>query len=275
MTLDDDQRLVIEKVLSICFPNLKKDKITIDSPDSRGNGFLSTISFVDITSESEVLNLVIKLSHQREDIRNFINPTAVFEREAYFYTTFYTAIREHQNEKSVISGGFSSIPRCYGTYIENKTEAIVLQNLKKLGYTLWDRQKSMDDCHITTVLEEYGQLHASSFALRKQKPQQFEDITSCLKKSDIFADIINQTGVLPTYYVRLEQVSQLLENKGRKEDAQKVKDFAKKIPEVLLNYGDPEDRYSVVLHGDCWSNNIMFFYEVSIVRIPILKNNTS
>lgn len=266
----DDKRLIIEKILSICFPNLNKDNFAIDSPDTKGDGYLSSISFADVTSEGKVLQLVIKLSHQTEELRNFINPTEMFEREAYFYTTFYSAIKEHQKEKSV-NCGFSSIPKCYGTYLENKTEAIILQDLKKLGYKLWDRQQSMDSYHLTKVLEEYGKLHASSLALRKQKPQQFENITSCLKESDIFADIVKQTDAVHIHYARFEQVIKLLENNGRKEDVQKVKEFTKKIPDILLRYGDPNDKYSVVLHGDCWNNNMMFFYEVNAAKFSCLQ----
>lgn len=265
MSADDKNRAFAQKVISNCFKDIESENVKLDLPDTKGDGYLSSLMFAEVNYKSKVYHLVIKVAPQNEERRNFTNAKNIFLREAYFYTTIYPAMREHQKEK-LVDHGFSSITRCYGTCLKDKSETLILQDLKKLDYTLWDRKIPMDQYHVTKVLEEYGKLHAASFALRNQNPERFQNITDCYRESDILVDIVHLSKALDIYDSRFKQTAEMLSCKGYEREAQKIENFRKKIPDILLKSGDRNDIYSVVLHGDCWCNNMMFSYgKVSIL----------
>lgn len=262
----DTERELIENILSHCFKGLdpKNSKISIHSPDTTGDGYLGMILSVKLNFNNKAYDLVVKVSHQNPEKRKFIQPKPVYSREAYFYTEFYPAIEEYQKQKLGYQL-FSSVTRCYGTYFGDNAEALVFKDLKVAGYKLWNRKVPMDENHISMVLEEYGKLHASSLAMRHQEPKRFKELTQCLFGPDVVADIVSNTVGLDVYDKMFTNIVKMLEKEGLEEAAKRTHAFRKEIPDVLLNYADQEDPHSVVLHGDCWCNNMMFLYEVSVV----------
>lgn len=265
MSENNKQYLFVRKLLSLYFKGVDNNDIKIESPDTKGDGYLSSILFADVTCKNKIFHLVIKLAPHREEQRSFVNSRELFRREVHFYTSIYPTIKDHQKEKRV-HNGFSSVVQCYGTSLEDKNEALVLHDLKKLGYKLCDRKKPMDEHHVAKVLEEYGKLHGASLALRNQDPQRFRDITDSLNKSDVLADMVHLTKSLEIYDCRFQQTAEMLKSKGFEKEAEKINKFRAEIPDIMLNTSTPNDVHSVILHGDCWCNNMMFKYEVSIFK---------
>nr|CAI5850691.1 unnamed protein product [Callosobruchus analis] len=71
---------------------------------------------------------------------------------------------------------FRSYPKYYMCLELPQREIIVLQNMKMSGYELHDRQKTMNFEHTKAVLQEYGRLHAISFALRDQRKATYDSL---------------------------------------------------------------------------------------------------
>lgn len=267
---DNSEHQFIENVLRRCFNDYSN--YTLHSPDSVGSGYAATMLFVKVNCKNKVLHLVIKRSLQDEDKRKFIDPKPMYEREAYFYSVFYPAITEYQIEMTGYQM-FSSIAQCYGSYFEDKSEAIALEDLTRDGYKVCDRKVPMDEYHISLALKELGKFHGISLAMKHQDPQKFYELTSPLRECSFFVDTVRQTLGVEIFDQRLQLIAESLKNDGRREDADKIDLVRKDIPDILFRYTDPKDSHSVVLHGDCWLNNIMFKYEVehcALVKLNII-----
>lgn len=263
MSVCIEQRSLVQRILSHCIRDLQVDvdKLSIDSPDTKGDAYIGTLLFIKV---NEAINFVIKISTEDADRRRFIDPAPLFERERYFYTVFYPAMEEYQKEK-LGEQLVSSVPRCYGTFFEQQIEALVFEDLKEAGYKLWDRKVPMDESHVSLVLEEYGKLHAVSLAMRHQNPELFRRVTDCIKGSDVFSNIVRKVRV-SSYDKFFERAVMLFKNRGHEEVAKRLNNFRDEIPDVLLRYAGQSDAQSVVIHGDAWCNNIMFKYEVKCVK---------
>lgn len=263
MSANNNQLELVESILGRCFKNLniQNGHISVDSPDTTGDGYVGTMLFVKVKHDDEVHDLVIKMSPQCKERRSFMDLTQVFEREIHFYTALYPEITEYQKEKAgrVL---FSSVARCYGTYFGDNVEALVFEDLKVSGYRLWNRKVPMDECHISLVLEEYGKLHATSLAMCHRDLERFRTLTKNIH-NDVFANIIRQTQCISIFDDRFARIEEQLESQGRDEDAKRIKRLRKEIPDIVFRYANPSDGHSVIMHGDCWCNNMMFKYEVN------------
>lgn len=183
-----------------------------------------------------------------------------------FYKTFITQIlpcyHKLQEEKSCPL--FSSMPRCYFAKLSNPTETIVMENLRPQGYVVHDKSIPLDLDHLHVVLKAYAEWHALSFALKDQKPQEYAELTKNLQESPFKNFFRTMFGTLLDH--TLEHLYVMLEEKGEVELLHKYKNALgnAKGSIVLEKLLDEPEEVSVVLHGDCWNNNLMFKYEVSL-----------
>lgn len=58
----------------------------------------------------------------------------------------------------------------WNTAWEENNEKLVLEDLKAMGYCVFDRRKPLDKAHIALVMEYYLKLQALYFPLRVQMP---------------------------------------------------------------------------------------------------------
>lgn len=182
-----------------------------------------------------------------------------------FLTTFPVKKLYLQQEQELQK--FSSIPRCYLTILTDDDEALVLENLKSSGFKLYDRTKVMSLNHINLVLGVLGQWHALSFALQKMKPFEFEQLTSNWKcpvtKIFVNSHVGRWMNMAQKHLIGLMQ--KVGEEKLLRSYQQKTEN--KLATDILDEILSKDIQQVVVTHGDCWNNNLMFKYQVSILRI--------
>jgi thiamine kinase-like enzyme len=114
------------------------------------------------------------------------------------------------------------------------------------------------------ILKTYGRFHAHSFVLRAKQPEEYSKIVSRFhnmyeeltkEANSVFRyELLEHGRLIPTYLIPGE-------------DDEIIKKFEKYAGDGFLNVfadtiKEPGD-YSVILHGDCWSNNMMFKYATS------------
>lgn len=158
---------------------------------------------------------------------------------------------------------FSSIPRCYLTILTDHQEALVLQNIKSLGFKLYDRKTVMTLDHMKLVLKTLGQWHALSFILNHKQPEKFAELTSNLRCPAI--EIFVNSHVGKWMNVAQEHLLYVLKKSDELELLKKYREKTKNqlATDIVKDILFTEEKQAVVTHGDCWNNNLMFKYQVN------------
>lgn len=235
---------------------------TIEKGDGsvKGDGYIGIIKTAKICAKDDnrILNLVVKSASKSDALRSRASIGDIFEREIYVYNKVFTAFKAFEEEKGLPLCSF--MPRFYNYLLEDKCESLILENLKHADYKLYERRIPMNEDHVRLVLSEYGHLHALSFALRDQDPGKFGKIVGSM--DDRFAKGVIRSGFIKHLILQCTKAQDALDENEDKEVLDAYKAFIDTIQPFFENLPQLVDEYSVALHGDCWTNNMMFKYEV-------------
>jgi hypothetical protein len=264
-TVDDLQSWIEKMMTSLSIDDYKLD---IGGNTTRGDGYLGEVTFLKVfttkNGTKKDYDLVIKSAKKSEELRKQTPIKEAYDRESLFYSKIFPVLDEFQRQKGV-ERPFVNVPKCYSISKEITKEAVILQNLKTLGFDLHDRKQPMNLHHILLVFQNYGRYHALSLALRLKKPSVFKSITKNL--TDVFGQFIVQAQMLGVFYKEFDNLKRLLEKDQETEALKKFDGFEKEFEKILINFTDEDTDPSMLIHGDCWNNNFMFKYEVTIYSL--------
>ncbi|RZB38959.1 EcKinase, DUF1679, and/or APH domain containing protein [Asbolus verrucosus] len=240
--------------------------ITNVSKNQAGEGLLSeffTATIKDNVSGKQ-LDFAIKVAFAEDKVRKTVPIRRFFENEVNFYSKVHPMLQKFERDRG-ISDNLQLIPKCFNVCIEDCSEMLILENLKVLKFECFDKTSFLDHEHISLIFKTYGRFHAYSFALRDQQPEEYQQLVGrlhnvyeeCLNnESSTFQDYVRQNVQLIRQYLIPGEDDEVI-NKFRKYENNGIND-------ILLDIVTEKCDYSAILHGDCWSNNMMFKYEVSL-----------
>lgn len=158
------------------FTNFSMD---IEPGSLPGDGFNSDIYRIKITDKesSKKLELLSKIAPASENRRKEFLTDEIFKRESRFYQSFVPMFEKFQAEKQLAPDDqFRAFPKCYGAIIddEKKQYIIVLEDLRPLGFKMWDKSKPSPIENARITVRELGKFHGFSVALKNQKPNEFK-----------------------------------------------------------------------------------------------------
>lgn len=167
------------------------------------------------------------------------------------------------------SSGFHEYPVCYSVIDEECHETLLLEDMKEKGFQMLDyRKEEITIEHAILVFSALGKYHALSFALRDKNPQKFKEI--CENVPDVLFDDSNEP--VKQYF---ETFKPLIYGTVKEDE----KDLRKKLeniyePSVFQPTrkcvdGSFAEPFSVICHGDCWTNNILFKYDENHIPIDV------
>lgn len=241
----------------------------------KGDGYTGIIISICITGEDKtkkdkVLHLVVKNAPMNQALRENIPLVSAFEREIYMYSTVFPALHALEIEKDLPISYFA--PQYYKGSLSLNNETIVLENLRENGYVMYNAQYPMNEEHISLVLTKYARLHALSFAMQDQKINKFRKIVEPLEDiliKFLLGDFVN------TLVHRCTKAQESLDPEVDRSVIQLYKNFLSEIPNYLKHLLEERvEECSVILHGDCWCNNMMFKYYVSILPLHLAPINS-
>lgn len=236
-------------------------KITINPGSSKGDNYLGIIHSIVLEGDKDTLFLILKTAHSSEEVRKTNPIPQAFEREVFVYSTIIPRLQQIQ-EQHAISSPFTGVAQYFGSCLELHKEAILLQNLKECGYSLWDRKQPMDDAHIELVFAEYARFHAASLAWRFHRPEEFSSLTKDMHQNVVEA---NNPGTRNERREKLNgyfQVGQVA-TQGNPKASRGIEKLRSEIGQLIERSQFLGRDHFVVLHGDCWCNNMLFTYSVS------------
>lgn len=137
---------------------------------------------------------------------------------------------------------------------------LILENLNPKGYSVYNRRLHLKEEHVRLVFTTLGHFHAISFALRDQEPQKFD------KYTEGFGNLLRKFSSMCHFdemiSVRLGKINGVIDA-ASSDAAKKLSEFAGGLKDFFEQTYKTADKYSTLLHGDNWINNMLFKYGVS------------
>lgn len=116
----------------------------------------------------------------------------------------------------------------------------------------------MNHEHLKFVFGEYGRYHGTNFALKKLKPAMYKELIGNLVD---MIDLFNQTDGFSHLVRKMSaKVTHCLDPVKEKKYYDVISAF-NNISVDHMKTTSEKDEYSIILHGDCWCNNMMFKYK--------------
>lgn len=252
---------VVEKKLNNSIDNYD---ITISAGSSKGDNYLGVIyraQVKDKVTNENKLNLIFKLPPQSETSRKEMFAAEFFRREAGFYDYVYPIYKKFQEDKGidVENEGFHQVAFCYKTLTEEPNEGLIFDDLKALGFDMFDRFKEVTKEHVFLVMRTLGKLHAVFYAIKDQNPKVFESYYELKDSFEIMSEAEDST--IPAYYKSLKkQTLEVIEKCEDIEMKEKVIKYLSNDYDDLISHclsREKSEPYTAICHGDV-SDLILF-----------------
>ncbi|KAG5896182.1 hypothetical protein JTB14_016957 [Gonioctena quinquepunctata] len=206
-----------------------------------------------IPETGKKLEVVVKKAFDDESLRINFPMEKMFLNECLFYKTIWPTLVEGSSEV------FDKIPKCYSMDITTNKEKLVLENLKFKNFEVLQKKNFFDKNHVELIFSEYGKFHGLSFAYKTKFPQNFQEISSGLW--NFWHHVEDMKVMTESMEITVKQCAKFLTTEDDTEMVDKFKVYEDQVLDIFLESVKYEGDHSVILHGDCWSNNIMFRYD--------------
>ncbi|KAG5868943.1 hypothetical protein JTB14_015095 [Gonioctena quinquepunctata] len=227
-----------------------------DNTNKNVDGFLSDIIYFSLTNitTNEETNLVVKKALLTQGpFRKTMS--SVFQNEIYFYEKLWPVLQQFHG-KSPNAKTFLGVPIFYGATKEEGYERILLPDLKMQNYIMHDKREVLEREKLEYIFDFYGQYHAISIAYREMERHDFFQYTKPLKNN--FATIFSSERESSFMDTIMQKALDVIVQQKHKNEFER---FTKESGQIIANCLDYDGKYPVLLHGDCWSNNMMFKYD--------------
>lgn len=179
----------------------------------------------------------------------------LYLREYTFFQYIVPELLDIQERFQIIQGLKIKFPNCFYANMEHNKEVIAFHS-GETGVRMRNRFYKTDLAHVLLVVKNLAKLHALSFVFERLKPSTFEEIKSQCYKDAQYSDPNRVSKSMEDYYnASVDVVSDPVAK-------DKLKALTPRFAQVLNKSTMPVP-YSVFCHGDCWTNNILYRYQVS------------
>lgn len=233
---------------------------------SKGDNYASLVSSVEVlfrkSGKKQEISYVAKINLCRPSLLDAGDlMDRVFAKEIQFYTKVVPLL-----DKELQKVGESSLrfPKHYHSVETKGRQVIYFEDLRRIGFKMYNRQLAMDEGHAVLVINELARLHASSSLLQKNLAV---DLT---EKFDIFSDEQDTfksmddamvANVFGTFFESTAQITDQVPGYGF------VSEFLRKwkpeLKGILADLLSVEEPFKFITHGDVWSNNLLFRYSTA------------
>ncbi|XP_053657723.1 uncharacterized protein LOC128706807 [Anopheles marshallii] len=252
----------IEKVASEQGFTAGEFNLEFDVGSNKGDGFVGQMFKALITEGARKQVFLCKIPPLNEARRRQFNTMSSFSRETLAYKTLLPTIFAYQEEKGVArEDGFFNVPKCYYAECDEATEesVIIMEDLRTMDYRMWNKMKPVNYEHARLTMQHLGRLHAVSLALKRDRPEAFEQF----KVPDSLVVMMSDGSPLALMMTQMvNNAKETLEPHETKERA-KMEKLAENVRQEMQSCADgaSAEPYTVLGHGDCWVNNFMFNYK--------------
>lgn len=230
--------------------------------NEKGQGFVAEIVFADLIHHKtkQKQQLIIKQEQKgNESIEELL--VASFLNETRFYEIIWPFLQNYY--KTVSGNDLNIVPKCFATSDLGK-KRIILENLTPQGYKIYAKSQPFDNEHYRKIFETYGNYHAISMALREKDPLQYKKLVN--GQTNLFITIFKDEchPLCKSLDTILKEVQKYFDPVKEKHILEKIRHYEMFFQKIVFQSASEDFPQGVILHGDCWSNNLMFKYDVSL-----------
>lgn len=240
--------------------------IKVDHGSAIGDGFVGLMFKATIQEIDSDKNLTVLLKSPPENHarRHDFGALALFKREVFVYNQVLPEFVKFQEMMRVKKAeGFFEFPKCYlAEYNEEKDDSvIIMEDLRDSGHKMWNKFIPANLEHAKLIMAALGRLHAVSFAMKEMQPEAFEKFKGL---DDFMSGHAAATGFQSMLATSIEKAADCLDPTDTKRRA-RVLMLKENVGTLMRDMTNPDaaEPYTIVTHGDCWTNNFMFHYRVS------------
>lgn len=188
----------------------------------------------------------------------------MFYKEIGFYEQILPLINQ---ELSALNEKKLRVPRYFHSVSEKSGEVIYMEDLRKFGYKMVDRQKGMDKDHTFLILKELARLHAASALLFSREEYNGVNINEKLPVLVDLMEIMRGGTSKMSDEATADMINGMVENNASIVDGiegyEYVAEFLRnkkgsKVMQMYLDMFVPKEPFIMLNHGDCWNNNFLF-----------------
>lgn len=250
---------------------IRNYKIYKNLASNISDGMMGNIYYGSIVNHDSniICKVVIKKAPSEMHHRavSLIEPS--YKNEIYFYSEIYPKlIASLENRDQVLdfyysdSGLFIPTPEYVTSTCKLGNEMVVLKDLNAEGYEMKDQFKPLDEGHIRSVFKAYGRFHAISFCMKDENLEEFDNLLKPL--TNIWeTNLVNEEYAKKYTTLIEESIDEALDEPKHLHLRKRLESYLTSFPQVLLETLNYKEEYGCLLHGDGWTNNIMFKYKVN------------
>ncbi|XP_053616551.1 uncharacterized protein LOC128678780 [Plodia interpunctella] len=248
--------------------NIKSSKVRVNTLGKAGDNYVADVKKITAELENgEAFNMIAKIATNNEITRTLMGTVMLFENECIIYNEVFPKFVDLQTTAGLSEDQFFRFPECYGTLMEPFNEIILLEDLKDSNFEMLDRFTPLTNENVKLILKNFAIYHSLSFVLKKQDPDTFDSFNDKLKD---FYSWVGNDPQSQYYFESLETDTLAILDSDNYKKA--IRGSVSLLPEhsakVIKN--EPNSRYSIITHGDGWTNNIMFSFKDNVPVQAIL-----
>lgn len=212
---------------------------------------------IDGQTSTDQLHLLCKVGPESATRRKEFNVEKAFTDEVFAHTKILPLFAAFQQEKGLLEDNcFRAYPKCYAAVadVEKCQFAVIMEDLKARDFVMWPKRKHVPKNHVYSMVERLAKFHAISFALRDQRPDEFESLRGPGSSLLAFFENCNTAKFM---YVAYDRAIKVLKDPAHVAIIREVKD---RMVDILRECLSEVNGFSVVGHGDFWINNMLFQY---------------
>lgn len=241
-------------------PNSSEDFSIQFSNNNKGEGFVGDVIFVVLFNKNSQEKQYLTIKQQKLTDGNIIDwPNGAFDNEILFYDQIWPTIFQRYHEKTGKSLKF--VPQCMGT-AKNEVKRIAMKDLKTEHFQIFEKTKAFDENHLRLIFNTYGIFHGISMALNEENEHKWCIITKDIQ--NIWQKSLKSGEIMGKYLqLTVSQALKFFDPIKEKCIVDKLLEYEENGTDQLCRLFNQDSVYRVITHGDCWSNNFMFKYDVS------------
>ncbi|XP_050085136.1 uncharacterized protein LOC126570995 isoform X1 [Anopheles aquasalis] len=209
-------------------------------------------------AEEEYISFFLKvLPETVPKLADYIKEMGCFRKEILLYRHLIPRLQD------VMIGTRQFVPTAYYTKDERM---VVFENLRTDGYSIVEGTTNLLDLeHLKVALQAVAKLHASSLILEERSGAPIPKLFVGYLNENAYVedeDHVRKVNLDNAIRVMCEMIKRIDCYAG----SDRLDEILRKVPDVvrkIYDFSKPSTVYRNVLnHGDLWSNNVMFRYEL-------------
>lgn len=240
-------------------------EINFEEGHLKSDNFLGDIRFINLKNKTSNEKLYLLLKRSIEALAKFKHFENMYTIEINFYEVVWATLNKFQAQCVL---GFDKIPKYYGSVKTKGKEKIILEDLTKQNFRMHDKTKALNKQQYEFIFQTYSTFHAISHAFREIYPEEFARLKSLTNPKLRLSDDKHIPPEVEGFVQHIRKCCDYVSSLFTKEDEEDILRKFKKATDVgalaILKGTTYKGDTPVLLHGDCWSNNLLFKYDVRI-----------